>query len=151
MAEPLNTQNLDVFVTHYSFCIQELDDALVPLEYPEGSEAGALVREFPMRLDLESAGHTHTASLAVEVWSSCPELTDPDAWDEVAEASIETATGELGVWSDGLDDQIDLGAPGLWRIRVAAAGREEVQRQAQVVGAVEGVERWLFQFWPSGS
>ncbi|QLE75266.1 hypothetical protein FGW37_30015 [Streptomyces rectiverticillatus] len=148
MAKLSHEQDLNVFVTHYSFSIQELEDERVPIPYPEGSEGGEFVRQFPMRLDLESAGHTHTASVKVEVWGSPPELADRGAWDKIAEAAIESPTGELAVWSDGLDDQIDLGAPGLWHVRVAVAGREEVERQALVVGAVEGVEHWLLQFWP---
>ncbi|WP_116211508.1 hypothetical protein [Streptomyces olivoreticuli] len=144
-------QELDVMVTYNNFCIQESYDTRVPIPYPDGAEGGVFLKAFPMRLDLGSAGHTHRASVKVEVWDAEAELK-PQAWDEVAEATLESVSGELAVWSmERAPDVITLGEPGLWRVRVAATGRDEVLRQTTDVGPVHGVERWLFQFWPAES
>ncbi|MFF2130666.1 hypothetical protein ACFVW1_35935, partial [Streptomyces olivochromogenes] len=40
MAEPIQQQKLDVEVDFYDFALQDLDGTQVPLEYPQGREAG---------------------------------------------------------------------------------------------------------------
>ncbi|WP_432914239.1 hypothetical protein [Streptomyces syringium] len=142
-------QELDVRVSYGQFCIQESHDTKIPIPYPNEAESGVFLKAFPMRLDLGSAGHTHTASVRVEVWDSVPDPDHQKAWDEVAEAATETVSGDLAVWSmERGPDVITLGKPGLWRVRVAAAGRAEVLQQTTDVGVAYGVERWRLQFWP---
>ncbi|MCF3106950.1 hypothetical protein IPZ58_36120 [Streptomyces roseoverticillatus] len=103
-----------------------------------------------MRIDLGSAGHTHTASLSVEIWDARPDSGLRQEWDEVAESTIETITGDLALWDTGPQQGvgISLGQPGHWGIRAASAGRAKAQQQTRLIGAVHGVERWLLQFWP---
>ncbi|RLU81097.1 hypothetical protein CTZ27_33180 [Streptomyces griseocarneus] len=145
----LRAQELEVCVTYYAFGIQESHDVLVPVAYPDGAESGVFLQEFPMRLDLGSGGHTHTARMRVEVWDSAPEPDRQHPWDEVAEAKIETASGELAIWEMGrADDVIVLGKPGLWNVRAASRGREEARRLSNELGPVHGAEHWLLQFWP---
>ncbi|MGW1760666.1 hypothetical protein [Streptomyces mirabilis] len=120
MAELIQQQKLDVEVDFYGFALQDLDATQVPLEYPEGREAdGAFLTAHEGRLDVESAGHTHTAAMTAEVWDGEPPAAD------------------------------DRGATdGMWQVRVYCECRREVARLAQE-GMPEGVERYLVQFWPT--
>lgn len=152
MSALVSSQHLEVPVEYAKFGIQESDDLAIPDPFPNGATSGPFLEQFPMRLDLGSAGHTHRAALRVEVWDGEP---DPDAqteWEATAEASIETISGDLAVWSMArLHPVISLGRAGVWRVRVVSSGRNEVARVTSNVGVAHGVERWLLQFWPEAS
>ncbi|MFH8789176.1 hypothetical protein [Streptomyces roseoverticillatus] len=147
----LSKKDMDVRVEYGSFGIQEFYHDDVPIPYPDASKSGVFLQSFPGRLDLGSAGHTHTVSVSVEIWDSCPVSDLHQDWDEVEESVIETPTGELAVWDTGPQqgNGISLGRPGHWAVRAAAAGRAEAERQTRLTGPVHGVERWLLQFWPA--
>ncbi|MFD5013781.1 hypothetical protein [Streptomyces chartreusis] len=104
-------------------------------------------------LDIYSAGHTHTASVAVEVWDGTPPAQDAAQWDERAEADFEPTSGEVAVWSMGLgraDDAITLaGSGGSWRVRVSCTGRAAAAALSEDEGTGDGVEKYLVQFWPA--
>ncbi|GAA2644174.1 hypothetical protein GCM10010307_48290 [Streptomyces vastus] len=154
VAELIQQQELDVEVDFYGFALQDLDDTQVPLEYPEGREAGgAFLTVHEGRLDIESAGHTHTAALTAEVWDAEPPAADGrGAWEERAEARLHCPSGELALWgvaTGPMDASVHLSdTDGMWQVRVYCEGRREVQRLAQE-GVPEGIERYLVQFWPA--
>ncbi|REK84644.1 hypothetical protein DY245_42030 [Streptomyces inhibens] len=151
MARLVRQQELQVRVAYHSFALQESDDASLAVPYPDESEFGKYLNVFPGRLDFYSAGHTHTATVAVQVWDGPPPAADADEkWEESEEAVVDTASGELAVWGmQRADDVVVLGdAGGRWGVRVGSAGRSEVQRVTEDVGVAHGVERWLMQFWP---
>ncbi|MFF1626953.1 hypothetical protein [Streptomyces sp. NPDC058272] len=110
---------------------------------------------FRGRLDIYSAGHTHTASVTAEVWDGPPPVQDPANWDEQDEADFESTSGEVAVWSMSLgrsDDVITLAElGGSWRVRVNCAGRNEAAALSGDEGTGEGVEKDLVQFWPAKS
>ncbi|MFK0293929.1 hypothetical protein ACIQU6_26155 [Streptomyces sp. NPDC090442] len=152
MADLLSRQELEVEVEFYSFALQEADDSLVPIRFPEelASEEFATFRT--RRIDLTSGGHSHTALLSVEVWDGQPPPADDEAGcDAEAEGEIESVTGELAAYEMmGISEtSIVLGRRDtLWRVRIQCSGRSEVYRLAQV-DVPYGVERYLFRFWPS--
>ncbi|MFK0261408.1 hypothetical protein ACIQU1_08765 [Streptomyces angustmyceticus] len=80
MANLLHRQEMEVEVEFYSFALQEADDNLVPSPFPEGSESGNFLSFLERRIDIESGGHTHTASLAAEVWDSEPRQDPNGDW-----------------------------------------------------------------------
>lgn len=149
-------QKLDVEVDSYGFALQDLDDTQVPLEYPEGREAGrAFLTAHEGRLDIESAGHTHTAAMTAEVWDGEPAASDDRGdWEEKAEAQLHSPSGELALWSVAAgprDTHVHLSdTDGMWQVRVYCEGRREVARLAQE-DVPEGVERYLVQFWPAAA
>ncbi|MFE2968460.1 amidohydrolase family protein [Streptomyces sp. NPDC059340] len=100
MAGLIRQQKLAVEVDFYGFALQDLDDTQVPLEYPEGREAGgAFLTAHEGRLDIESAGHTHTAAMTAEVWDGEPPTADDRGdWEEQAEAQLHSPSGELALW-----------------------------------------------------
>jgi hypothetical protein len=154
VAELIQQQELDVEVDYYGFALQDLDDTQIPLEYPEGREAGgAFLTAHEGRLDIESAGHTHTAALTAEAWDSEPPAADGRGdWEERAEVRLHCPSGELALWgvaTGPMDTSVHLSdTDGMWQVRVYCEGRREVQRLAQE-GVPEGVERYLVQFWPA--
>jgi hypothetical protein len=154
VAELIRQQELDVEVDFYGFALQDVDDTQVPVGYPEGREAGgAFVTARVGRLDIESAGHTHTAALTAEVWDGEPPTAEERGqWEERAEARIASSSGELAVWAvtgGPMDTYLHLSdSGGVWRVRVYCEGRSEVRRLAQE-GVPEGVEYYLVQFWPA--
>ncbi|MEU8591602.1 hypothetical protein AB0C59_32090 [Streptomyces sp. NPDC048664] len=99
MAELIREQDLDVEVDFYGFALQDVDDTRVPLEYPEGREAGgAFVTAREGSLDIESAGHTHTATLTAEVWDAEPPAADDRGhWEEHKDVVLHCPSGELAV------------------------------------------------------
>ncbi|MFJ9119270.1 hypothetical protein ACIRJO_27455 [Streptomyces sp. NPDC102394] len=154
MAELIRQQELDVEVDFYGFALQDVDDNQVPLGYPEGREAGsAFLAARVGRLDIESAGHTHTATLSAEVWDGEPAAADDRGeWEKRGEARIHSPSGELAVWGvtgGPMHTCLKLAdSGGSWRVRVYCEGRAEVRRSAQQ-GVPEGIEHYLVQFWPA--
>ncbi|TQJ92493.1 hypothetical protein [Streptomyces sp. SLBN-31] len=154
MAELVRQQELDVEVDFYGFALQDVDDTQVPVGYPEGREAGrAFLTAREARLDIESAGHTHTATLSAEVWDAEPPAADGRGeWEERAEAQFRCASGELAIWAvtgGPMDTCLRLSdTGGSWWVRVYCEGRAEVRRAAEA-GVPEGIEHYLVQFWPA--
>ncbi|MBC2907005.1 hypothetical protein [Streptomyces cupreus] len=153
MAVLVRQQHIDADVEYHAFGFQESDDGDLPVPFPDDFEQGVFLNTFPGRLDVYSAGHTHTASVDVEVWDRQPPVQDPADWDEQAEADFESASGEVAVWSMGLgrsDDVITLADEGgSWRVRVSCTGRAEAAALSEDEGTGEGVEKYLVQFWPA--
>ncbi|MGW2233371.1 hypothetical protein [Streptomyces sp. NPDC001759] len=154
MAELIRQQELDVEVDFYGFALQDVDDTQVPVEYPEGREAdSAFLTAREGRLDIKSAGHTHTATLSAEVWDGePPAAADRGSWEEQGEAQFRSPSGELAVWTvtgGPMDTYLSLSETGgSWRVRVYCEGRAEVRRLAWE-GVPEGIEHYLVQFWPA--
>ncbi|WP_245769073.1 hypothetical protein [Streptomyces indicus] len=145
-------QQGDVEVDFFGFSLQDADDTAVPLPYPEGRSGRGFVSQREGRIDVESAGHTHTALLDVEVWDGpAPPAEDRAAWEERAEAELSCTSGEVAVWATAagpMPDRIRLAdGPGRWAVRLYCAGRAAVRPLAEQ-GVPEGVERYLAQFWP---
>lgn len=106
---------------------------------------------FERRLDFGSAGHTHTAVLAWQVWTGEPPADDSEPWEARDEAEIYALTGVLSVEAAAGDARLDLGvADRRWKVWVSCAGRADVARRAPVE-VPEGVERYLAQFWPAAA
>ncbi|MBT2400871.1 hypothetical protein [Streptomyces sp. ISL-100] len=151
MAELIQQQELNVEVDFFGFGFQEVDDRFVPVGYPEGRVPEGFLAEHPGRIDVESGGHTHTASLTVEVWDAEPPSAEArEAWEAQGEARIRSASGELAFWAVAgpMPEYVRLPDVGReWQVRVYCAGREEVRRLTQE-SVPEGVERYLAQFWP---
>ncbi|MER6145438.1 hypothetical protein ABT174_36355 [Streptomyces sparsogenes] len=150
MAALVQQQVFDVRVSHHAFCFQDSDESLVPVEYPDEYEWGRFLNVRHGRIDFFSGGHTHIATVCVEVWDGEPPCDGRAEWDEQSEATMETACGELAVWEIGRSEHtvvLSDGA-GRWWVRVYCAGRDEAKRRSTEEGPVQGVERYLVQFWP---
>lgn len=139
----------------HAFGFQESDDGDLPVPFPDDFEQGVFLNAFPGRLDISSAGHTHTASVNVEVWAGRPPAQDRADWDEQAAADFESASGEVAVWSMSLgraDDVITLAdTGGSWRVRVSCTGRAEAATLSEDEGTGGGAEKYLVQFGPTES
>ncbi|GAB7028601.1 hypothetical protein JCM4914_00620 [Streptomyces platensis subsp. malvinus] len=149
MARRLSRQELEVEVEFYSFALQEADDSLVPNPFPEDSESDDFISLHERRIDIKSGGHTHTATLTAEVWTTAPEVVEGE-WEAEGGGEIECPTGELAVreMMGNSGNYIELKQAGLWKFRAYCTGREAVYRLAQV-DVPSGVERYLVQFWPA--
>jgi hypothetical protein len=155
MAVLVRQQHLDADVEYHGFGFQESDDADLPVPFPDDFADGVFLNAFPGRLDVYSAGHTHTAAVTVQVWDGPLPAEDPGEWDEQAETDFESVSGEVAVWSMGLgraDDVITLSdSGGSWRVRVSCSGRREAAALSEQEGTGHGVEKYLVQFWPAES
>jgi hypothetical protein len=143
-----------VFVDFFSFGLQESDDADLPVPFPDDFHTDAFLGTHPGRLDITSGGHTHTATVDVEVWDEVPPPQDPADWDEQAEADFESTSGQIAVWGETgrMDEVITLAdSRGSWRVRVSCVGRAEAAALSEGEGTGVGVERYLIQFWPAGT
>ncbi|MCX5345928.1 hypothetical protein [Streptomyces atratus] len=156
MAELVAREEVRVSVEFHAFALQEEDDMEVPAPFPEerAEDPGAdFLSAYDMRLDFESAGHTHEAALTAEVWSSEPSVTGDEPWEAQSEAEIFSTTGNLSVetMSGVGEGRVELGRPDtLWKVRAYCSGRAEAARLAAVDVPV-GVERYLVQFWPAST
>ncbi|WP_217201439.1 hypothetical protein [Streptomyces buecherae] len=147
-------QSIEILVDYSGFALQEEDDTQVPVVYPEGRvELGtSFLSSHSMRVDVESAGHTHDALLAVEIWSGEPPIDESEDWEERGEATITSPTGRLSIWvvAGPQEESIALGrTQATWRLRMYSVGREEVARLTDV-GVPQGDERYLAHFWQVG-
>ncbi|WP_328835087.1 hypothetical protein [Streptomyces europaeiscabiei] len=153
MAELVRQQEVDAYVGFHAFGLQEADDAELLVPFPDDFDFGVFLSTHPGRLDITSGGHTHTATVTVEVWDGVPPPQDPAEWDEQAEADFESASGEVAVWSmytGRTDDLITLAdSGGSWRVRVSCAGRAAAAALSEGEGTGHAVERYLVQFWPA--
>ncbi|WP_037885208.1 hypothetical protein [Streptomyces viridochromogenes] len=153
MAQLVRRQRVSAFVGYHAFGLQESDDADLPVPFPDDFHRHALLGTHPGRLDITSGGHTHTATVDVEVWDGAPPPQDPGDWDEQAEADFESTSGQVAVWSmhtGRMDDVITLAdAGGSWRVRVSCVGRAEAAALSEGEGTGVGVERYLIEFWPA--
>ncbi|WP_405691235.1 hypothetical protein [Streptomyces sp. NBC_00057] len=156
MAELVTREEVRVSVEFHAFALQEENDMEVPAPFPEerAEDPGAdFLTAYDMRLDFESAGHTHEAALTAEVWSSEPSVTGDEPWEAQGEAEIFSTTGNLSVetMSGVGEGRVELGRPDtLWKVRAYCSGRAEAARLAAVDVPV-GVERYLVQFWPAST
>ncbi|MFT2016933.1 hypothetical protein ACMA1D_13950 [Streptomyces sp. 796.1] len=152
MAEVINRQTMEILVDYYGFALQEADESQIPAPFPEGRAypGTAFLISRPMRVDVDSAGHTHEAPLAVEVWDGEPPVDHAAEWEARGEITMASPTGQLSVWviAGRVGEHIELGrTKTTWRVRIYCAGRKKVAHLAQF-GVPEGVERYLVQLWP---
>ncbi|MEO3978053.1 hypothetical protein [Streptomyces sp. CAU 1734] len=151
VVQQVSVQVLKPFVDYHGLCLQDVDDVVVPVRWPEGWSAGEFLVAREGRIDLTSAGHTHEAVMRVEVWDGEPPRGG-EVWDETGEAELVSSGGGLAVWgvTGPIEETVALGEESArWRVRVCCAGRARVAELA-AVDVPEGVERWLVQFWPYG-
>ncbi len=151
VAQLVRQQRVNADVGYHSFALQESDDGELPMPFPDDYESGVFLNGFPGRLDFYSGGHTHTATLIVEVWDGPPPEQDPSVWDEQGEAEFESTSGEVAVWSGsvGRTETFALGSPGSWHVRAHCVGRAEAAALSEGEGTGRDVERYLVQFWPA--
>ncbi|OEJ29898.1 hypothetical protein AS594_33540 [Streptomyces agglomeratus] len=153
MAQVVRRQRVNAYLGYFAFGLQDSDDAALPVSFPDDFARGVFVGSHPGRLDITSGGHTHTATVDVEVWDAAPPPQDPAGWDEQAEADLESTSGQLVVWSmhtGRTDDVITLAeSGGSWQVRVSCSGRAEAAALSEGEGTGVGVERYLLQFWPA--
>ncbi|MFJ3446593.1 hypothetical protein ACIPM2_36415 [Streptomyces sp. NPDC086081] len=136
--------------------------ALVQAEYhlfhitdPQGPvaadlEAGrtGLVSADGGAIEVVTGVHTGDVRVTVETYAQAP---DPaPGWEEIAEISCHSSSGQLLVTSS-MDEPAQLPSlafqgPGLYRLRVHARGRDSAVDQTTVD---EVVESYLIQSWPA--
>jgi hypothetical protein len=136
--------------------------ALVQAEYhlfhitdPQGPVAGdldasrtGLVSADGGAIEVATGIHTGDVHVTVEAYAQAPEPAP--GWEEIAEISYHSSSGELLVTSF-MDDPADLPSlasqgPGPYRLRVHARGRDRAVDQTTVA---EVVESYLIQSWPA--
>jgi hypothetical protein len=151
-AKLLRHVGLEPEVDFYGLCLQDADLAQVPVPYPGERATEGFITAHQGRVDLESAGHTHTAVMRAEVWDGEPPPDTSRLWEEQGETQLHCMTGSLQVWGVSCGpilDEITLGEGDRdWNVRVRCAGREEVARVTRDEGIAEGIETYLVQFWP---
>ncbi len=127
LAQLVRQQRVNAHVEYHSFALQESHDGDLPVPFPDDYEQDVFLNGFPGRLDFYSGGHTHTATVIVEVWDGPPPAREASAWDEQGEAEFESASGEVAVWSGsvGRTETFALGSPGPWHVRAYCVGRAE--------------------------
>ena len=151
-SSPWTERTVDVRVEYGTFCLQEADEDFVPEAFPDGRSAGdSFLTPYEGRVDVLSAGHTHTAVLKAQVWSGEPP-EEAGEWEARGECELYSETGRLTVWCSGgptLGAGLELGTPRVrWRVRVLSKGRQEVARLA-AEGVPQGIERYVAQLWPT--
>ena len=100
MSEPrmVREQELEPEVDFYGMCLQDEESAQVA--YPGGRvmDEGVFLTAHPGRVDIESAGHTHTPTMTAQVWDGEPPVDTSRAWEQRADTTVRSATGTLQVW-----------------------------------------------------
>ncbi|MEE1930837.1 hypothetical protein V1J52_22075 [Streptomyces sp. TRM 70351] len=141
MASVIRRQEVAFLVDFHGFALQEYDDMEFPASFPEGREVSAdrpFLTAYGMRLDFESAAHTHTAVMVTEVWDAEPPQNET-VWEAEGEAQLVSVTGRLSVEviAGSAPSTVELGIEGMrWQVRAYSSGRAAV---AQL--AADGVPR----------
>ncbi len=152
MASMVRRQEIEPEVDFFGLSLQEADSDSLSEFYPAGRVGADFLTAHEGRVDIESAGHTHTAAMTVEVWDGEPTPDSRLPWEAQGEVGLFSWSGQLQVWGvacGAIEALVDLGrAETSWRVRVYCAGREEVARLT-ASEVPEGVEQYLTQFWPT--
>jgi Acetyltransferase (GNAT) domain len=115
-------------------------------------EAGRLLSAGRGGAVFQSGGPDHYAEVRVELWPLRPSVTASE-WDGVDEAQLDTSGTELRLASPTAGVSVRpllLPAPGGYRVRAAAAGRDAARaRGGSGPPYPSGLERWLIQLWPA--
>ena len=119
-------------------------DASHPTRIPNG-----LVASWPDATVIRTGIHTGAISVVLQLHSSPPAIDLQHDWDEIADISMESTTGSLGMTRLMSDPPQDLGnlawqGPGHYRLRVYTRGRD-----TNIDGVANGepVEDYLLQIW----
>ncbi|WP_282798097.1 hypothetical protein [Streptomyces sp. CC224B] len=150
MAELISRETVAVEVDYYGLAVEDWDDTHVPVPFPKDWEQGPFQTAHPGRLSFTSAGHTHTATMTIEVWAEEPAEPAGD-WEESAVTEISCTSGQLqaqGLTAGPWPEPVRISdKPGTWNVRAQCRGRAEVAVQSQDE-AVDGVEQYVLQLWP---
>lgn len=149
----VNSVSLDVRIDYFGLSVQDHNAAALPAAYPAGRDprTEGFLTALPGRIDLKSAGHTHTAAMTVEIHDQRPSLPEGE-WDEVEETAIALSSRRVVIWSvtsGPSGEAIEVGEPGTWDARVSCSGRPETARREPVEGPTGGTERYVVQLWPA--
>jgi hypothetical protein len=120
--------------------------------YPANPAAttNGLVDPAPDAAVIHTGVHSGVIHAEVHALTAPPATLDTDVWDDVAEVSIHTSTGQLRIGCLGKDPVepfplLTPGEAGDYRIRVHTRGRD-----TDIDGvAFEPVEDYLIQVWPA--
>ncbi|MFF0205786.1 hypothetical protein [Streptomyces sp. NPDC005017] len=144
MSESARTGTSLVFVQYHLFQVMD----------PDGPMAGGLdaahtglVSASDGAIEVHTGIHTGDVQVTAELHTHQPEPAS--GWDEIAEISCHSPSGEILV-APLMDDPVDLPSlashgPGSYRLRVHARGRD----RAIDLAPDEVVEYYLIQSWPA--
>ncbi|MET9528717.1 hypothetical protein [Streptomyces coeruleorubidus] len=145
MNEPARTGTALVHAEYHLF---QITDPQGPAADDLDASHTGLVSVDGGAIEVTTGIHTGDVHVTVEPHSQQP---DPaPGWEEIAEISCNSPSGELLVTSF-MDDPADLPSlasqgPGSYRLRVHARGRDRAVDQTTVY---EAVESYLIQSWPA--
>ncbi|MQA95554.1 MAG: hypothetical protein GEV11_13210 [Streptosporangiales bacterium] len=143
MARLIHRLTTETRVHHGSF---DLLDEGGPRSLPQPANApgGGLLRAADNTITaLSATPGVHYAAVDLEVWDGEPPPAD-GAWHPAGNATLRLSSGEVEVnpLVEGDDtEMLIIGPPGTYALRASVITRS----------APNGVERWLFQFWPARS
>ncbi|MEV0236390.1 hypothetical protein [Nonomuraea sp. NPDC050786] len=142
--EPSITWRGPVSLSHHQLL---LVDGKIGAPHPTRSLNG-LVAAWPDAVVILTGIHTRAVNVTVELHNSPPAIDHDRDWDEIADISLESTTGRLGLTGLMLDPPEGFGnlawqGSGHYRLRVYARGRD-----TRIGGvADEPVEDYLLQIW----
>ncbi|MGW7520439.1 hypothetical protein ACWGJ2_33150 [Streptomyces sp. NPDC054796] len=155
MSQLVSEQTMEVRIEFHHFCLQEAEEDLVPVPYPDGPPSEEFLTSYQGRVDVTSGGHTHTAPVTAQIWDGPPDDDAPPGgvWEAQGTTEIYSETGELVFHTVGGPalEPLELGTVEQnWGLRIFSAGRAEAARATRD-GVAHEVERYLLQFWPAPS
>jgi len=135
-------------LVHAEYHLFQIADPQGPVADNLDANRTGLVSADGGAIEVTTGIHTGDVQVRVEPHSQRPEPAE--GWEEIAEISCHSSSGELLVTSF-MDDPADLPSlasqgPGSYRLRVHARGRDRAVDQTTVD---EVVESYLVQSWPA--
>ncbi|GAA2768533.1 hypothetical protein GCM10010103_75750 [Streptomyces paradoxus] len=145
MNEPARTGTALVHAEYHLF---QITDPQGPVADDLDASHTGLVAADGGAIEVTTGIHTGDVHVTVEPHSKRP--MPARGWEEIAEISCDSPSGELLVTSS-MDDPADLPSlasqgPGSYRLRVHALGRDRAVDQTTLD---EAVESYLIQSWPA--
>ncbi|PJE94482.1 hypothetical protein CUT44_30170 [Streptomyces carminius] len=119
-----------------------------------GLRPGRIVHPGPHGVTLTCGGNDFYPEVRVELWAGAPPGEDAGDWDAVETAAFTSPHGRVGVrsWDGGMaSPELDLGAPGTYRLRAYCRGRAAAATRVGRELYYRGVEEWLLRLWPVGA
>jgi hypothetical protein len=133
---------------NHRFVLADFNSGLEPLAV--AAENGLTIRA-RNAITVVTGIYSGTVAITLRV-ASRPDDLDEATWEDIAEDSIVLVEGRVSVFSDNdfpQDLTVDGLAPGPYRVRVSARGRD--REVDQVSTASEPVEAYELSMWPANT
>jgi hypothetical protein len=137
------TRHYEIFADYFQFYLWDADEKPEPPTDYSDTDVQARIKAAPFAIVVQPVRNM-AVPVVLDVTTTAPTLA-LDAWDHVAEASLELPSGRLEIHecTGGSVDILDV-APGSYRVRALFAGLDTLSDDG-----LDGEDHYQLVLWPA--